>query len=329
VATPLTLNTFTRTGYSFSGWNTASGGGGTVYADGATYPFTQSATLYAQWTPNASGPPPSGGPPSGGPPSTPSPPTVTGISPSSGPVMGGVSVTITGTGFSTIPGDTTVDFGTAVAPEVSCSSATSCTAVAPSEAAATVALTVTTSNGTSTTSPADQFTYVPVPVVAKITPASGPTRGGTKVTIQGSNLLGTFAVHFGTKSATSVRVVSSSEITVVAPSGSGTVYVSVSTVGGSNQVTATSKYTYVPPPTISRVTPVGGSSKAGRKVTIWGANFVGKVTVSFGGRRGTAVRVVSSSEITVTVPPGSGTVHVTVTALGGSSRMTETALYSY
>ncbi len=50
---PLTLNTFTRTGYSFTGWNTLSGGGGTAYADGASYTFTASVTLYAQWSINS------------------------------------------------------------------------------------------------------------------------------------------------------------------------------------------------------------------------------------------------------------------------------------
>ena len=50
VSTALTLNTFTRTGYSFSGWNTQSGGGGDTYADGATYSFAADVTLYAQWT---------------------------------------------------------------------------------------------------------------------------------------------------------------------------------------------------------------------------------------------------------------------------------------
>jgi uncharacterized repeat protein (TIGR02543 family) len=48
--TALTLNTFTRTGYTFTGWNTVAGGTGTAYADGATYPFSASLTLYAQWT---------------------------------------------------------------------------------------------------------------------------------------------------------------------------------------------------------------------------------------------------------------------------------------
>ena len=50
VPTALTLNTFTRTGYSFSGWNTAANGSGTAYADGAIYPFAADITLYAQWT---------------------------------------------------------------------------------------------------------------------------------------------------------------------------------------------------------------------------------------------------------------------------------------
>ena len=50
IATALTANTFTRTGYTFTGWNTAADGSGTSYADQATYPFTADTTLYAQWT---------------------------------------------------------------------------------------------------------------------------------------------------------------------------------------------------------------------------------------------------------------------------------------
>jgi uncharacterized repeat protein (TIGR02543 family) len=50
--TALTTNTFTRAGYAFTGWNTAANGSGTAYADGASYPFTASATLYAQWATN-------------------------------------------------------------------------------------------------------------------------------------------------------------------------------------------------------------------------------------------------------------------------------------
>ena len=47
-ATALSKNTFTRTGYNFDGWATTRTGSMT-YADGASYPFDDFATLYAHW----------------------------------------------------------------------------------------------------------------------------------------------------------------------------------------------------------------------------------------------------------------------------------------
>lgn len=43
---------FSRTGYSFSGWNTAANGSGTIYAGGAPYTANVAVILYAQWTEN-------------------------------------------------------------------------------------------------------------------------------------------------------------------------------------------------------------------------------------------------------------------------------------
>ena len=51
-ATALSSNSFTRTGYTFAGWATTAGGT-VVYTNGASYPFTANATLYAVWTPNS------------------------------------------------------------------------------------------------------------------------------------------------------------------------------------------------------------------------------------------------------------------------------------
>ena len=56
VTLTLSSTTPTRTGYTFNGWNTASGGGGTAYAAGANYTTNAAATLYAQWTQNATVP---------------------------------------------------------------------------------------------------------------------------------------------------------------------------------------------------------------------------------------------------------------------------------
>jgi phospholipase C len=81
----------------------------------------------------------------------------------------------------------------------------------------------------------------------------------------------------------------------------------------------------IPRPAITSVKPASGSSKGGTKVTIHGSNFKGTTAVYFGKKRGTKVKVVSSTEITVVSPSGSGTVHITVTATGGTSSSTTTA----
>jgi hypothetical protein len=82
-------------------------------------------------------------------------PTVTGVSPGTGPVGGGSVVTVTGTGFT---GATAVDFGEVAGTGVTVNSATSITADAPA-GTGTVDVTVITPAGTSAISAADQFTY--------------------------------------------------------------------------------------------------------------------------------------------------------------------------
>jgi phospholipase C len=78
-------------------------------------------------------------------------------------------------------------------------------------------------------------------------------------------------------------------------------------------------------PIVTSVKPSSGSRKGGTKVTIHGYDFTGTTAVLFGKKRGTKVKVVSATEITVTSPSGSGTVHITVTAPGGTSSSTATA----
>jgi hypothetical protein len=83
-------------------------------------------------------------------------PTVTGVSPTSGPLAGGTSVKIAGTSFT---GATAVKFGSTNATSFKVNSATSITATLPPEGAATVDITVTTENGTSAPSALVAFTF--------------------------------------------------------------------------------------------------------------------------------------------------------------------------
>src|SRR5207237_8916692 len=95
--------------------------------------------------------------------------------PTSGPIAGGTSITITGTGFSTSPGATTVTFGANAGTAVSCSTTTSCAATSPAHAAATVDVRVTVASQTSATGAADQFTYpAPATTVSSTPPTSRP-----------------------------------------------------------------------------------------------------------------------------------------------------------
>jgi hypothetical protein len=84
-------------------------------------------------------------------------PTVTSVSPSSGPPTGGTAVTVTGTGF--VAGSTTVDFGSSLATGVSVSSPDQLSATSPVGTSGEVNVTVTTPIGTSATGSSDEFAY--------------------------------------------------------------------------------------------------------------------------------------------------------------------------
>jgi hypothetical protein len=83
-------------------------------------------------------------------------PTISSVSPKTGPRTGGTTVTITGTNF--VIG-ATVKFGTIAAASVTVNSTTKITAKSPVHAAGAADISVTTPGGTSATSAADKFTF--------------------------------------------------------------------------------------------------------------------------------------------------------------------------
>jgi hypothetical protein len=141
-------------------------------------------------------------------------PTVAGVSPSAGPLSGGNSVTITGTGFL---GATSVTFGPTAAQSFSIVNDSTLVAVAPAESAGLMDVTVATSAGTSGLSSADKYSFAPAPTINFVTPFSDTATGGVPITITGSGFTGLTAVSFGNTPATSFTVNSDTSLTVTAP----------------------------------------------------------------------------------------------------------------
>ncbi|WP_111619789.1 IPT/TIG domain-containing protein [Paenibacillus pabuli] len=245
-------------------------------------------------------------------------PTITSVSPTSGPTTGGTTVTLNGTNLN---GATAVKFGATAATSYTVNSATQITATAPAGSAGTVDVTVTTPGGTSTTSAADQYTYIAAPTITSVSPTWGPTSGGTTVTLTGTNLTDATAVKFGATEATSYTVNSATQITATAPAGSaGTVDVTVTTPGGTSTTSAADQYTYIAMPTITSMSPTSGPTTGGTTVTLTGTNLTDATAVKFGATEATSYTVNSATQITATAPAGSaGTVDVTVTTPGGTS----------
>jgi len=83
-----------------------------------------------------------------------------------------------------------------------------------------------------------------------VAPASGPSAGGTLITLTGTNLLGATSVTVGGVAATSVTVVSSSTVTAVTPAGTvGAATVAVTTPSGTASLASGFTYaTGVVPP---------------------------------------------------------------------------------
>ena len=243
---------------------------------------------------------------------------VTGISPSSGPSTGGTLVTVIGSGFTSA---TAVTFdGVTAFPNVF--SDNYLTVISPSHAPGAADVRVWGPGGIfSSFSGAATFLYTGGPVVAFAVPASGPSSGGTRVTLTGTGLLGTVAVTFGGASGTNLIVLSGSQVMVTTPPHAvGTVDVVVwSNITGSG-ATGAGLFTYVGGSTVSGVSPNTGPAAGGALVTVRGSGFSGASAVSFGGTLGTNMTVTNDSQLVVTSPAHSaGTVDVTVIVGGGSS----------
>ena len=142
-----------------------------------------------------------------------------------------------------------------------------------------------------------------------IAPTAGLAAGGTVVTLKGSGFTGATGVKFGATPARTFKVLSDSLMEAIAPPGTGTVTVSVTTPRGLIRGGPLSQYTYI---SLGSITPADGPVSGSTQVVIRGHDLGQVNTLWFGDRQATNLKVVSDNEITVLTPPGSGDEPVTI-----------------
>jgi hypothetical protein len=234
-------------------------------------------------------------------------PSVSAVSPVAGLEAGGTAVTITGTGFTAA---TAVRFNTLAATHYTVDSPSEITAESPA-GKGKVDITVSTAGGTSATSPADQFSYVPAgapPTISKLSSKKGPAAGGTPVIITGSHFVGVTALRFGSASARNVRVESETFIAAVAPPGTtGPAAVTVTTPNGTSSPSSKTTFTFEAP-TVTALSPNSGSKAGGTHLTVTGSGFAlgpGLTTFLFGNTSAGSVSCTSTTTCTLIAPAAS------------------------
>ena len=238
------------------------------------------------------------------------PPTVIGITPSSGYTSGGNSVTVGGTNF--VSG-ATFALGGIPATNVTFLSSTSLSGLAPAQAAGTVFVSVTNPDGQNGVA-SNGYTYVnPYPTISSISPTSGRASGGTAIAITGTGFLTNATVSLGGSAATVTSLTATQIQATTTSHTAGTVNVVVTNTDGKS-ATLTNGYTYNAQPTISFIAPsAGGWPAGGQPFTINGTGFMAGATVTFGGVAATGLSI-QPTQITGTYPAhAAGQVTVTVT----------------
>jgi hypothetical protein len=258
-------------------------------------------------------------------------PVVTSVAPNSGPTSGNTPILVTGTGFT---GATSVTLDGIPATFLTVMNDSQLTAITPALPPGTFDVLVTTPGGTNATSSTDQFTSLatPPPVVNSVTPNSGPTSGGTNVTITGTGFTSATSVTFNGTPATNVVVASDSKITVTSPAQSpGSGNVRVSTPSGISATSSVAQFTYVANlPTVTSISPTSGPSTGGTSVTIKGTGFNGATQVLFGTVPASSFSVSSSTRITAVAPAqGAGWHNVFVTTPAGTSPAVTADQFTY
>ncbi|HWE67502.1 MAG TPA: IPT/TIG domain-containing protein [Acidimicrobiales bacterium] len=256
-------------------------------------------------------------------------PSITSFSVAVGGLAGGYPVTLHG---AFLYGVTSVNFGRREASIRSVSSkGDTITVIAPKGPLGPVPVTVTTSGGINPSVPASSFTYAALPSVSALTPRRGLIQGGTGVLLGGSGFIGATAVDFGPGHPAKILSIThdGTLMAVRAPPGALTVNVTVTNAHGTSLAAGGNRFRFVKLlPSVGALAP--NSGKSGIGLLIGGKRMNAATSVDFGTVPAKILSVSGDGDfVAVTVPPGAGSVDVTVTTPSGTSNDVKNDEFTY
>lgn len=231
-------------------------------------------------------------------------PTISTINPIAGPLAGGNTLTVTGSGF---VNGSIIRVKGEDCPETTFISTTSMTCKLTARPAGAYSVAVVNPDGQRAILRL-AYTYQPAPTITSISPTGGPLSGGNTLTISGTNFLPGAIARIQLVDCANVKLISSNQITCTPAARNAGSY-SVGVINPDSQkAVVTGAYTYRPAPTITSVSPARVRVRGGEALTVKGTGFVPGAVIKVGQAVCGAVAVQSAAQATCTtpsLPPGS------------------------
>lgn len=240
-------------------------------------------------------------------------PTITGVSPNSGPTGGGTTVAISGGNFRA---GAQVKFGNSVAKSTQIVDPKQIQAVSPPESNGSVDLIVENSDGQSVTA-ANAFTFVaPLQIATSSLPAGSVGTGYSSTLAAAGGVPPYSWSTTGGALPTGLQLNTSTGTITGVPSTAGYFSFTAKVLDAKASSSSSGLSVNVladPPPTIAGVSPNSGPTDGGTSVTVTGNNFRSGAQVQFGDIAAASVQIVNPTQLQAVAPaePG-GVVDVTV-----------------
>ena len=174
------------------------------------------------------------------------------------------------------------------------------------------------------------YMYKAPPFIGSIMPTAVSTSAPkTIITISGQYFTNTAQVNLIGYGGLAYSVIDDLTLSAsITPSSTPAGTYPLQVVGSFSQQSTSGSFSLVPPPTITSINPIGGTTAGGTLLTIYGSSLTGTTGVTVSGAAATSLHITNSGQIEVNTPAGTrGPASVIVTTPYGSNAANQLYMY--